>query len=276
MGGGAPTWRRTRQQTAALVESLFAAETAEPAPEVTLVDYDRDAEDKLLAAICYPHSHLSEYELLERVAKLGIADRIALVRAYVGQRENRRHKPGRAFERIDYRFDVLSDYGAFRDLQRHRLLTIEWQALTPYHGYVRPELVEAAGQATPFDEAMQRSRRLFEAMRDDFPEQASYAVSMAYRLRYVMQFNAREAIHLLELRSGAQGHPAYRRVALEMHRLIAEQAGHRAVAEAMTHLTTDAPELERLAAERRAEARRSPRSVTVVTTAGISGMETPA
>ncbi len=249
---------RTRQQTAALVESLFAAETAEPAPEVTLVDYDRDAEDKLLAAICYPHSHLSEYELLERVAKLGIADRLALVRAYVGQRENRRHKPGRAFERIDYRFDVLSDYGAFRDLQRHRLLTIEWQALTPYHGYVRPELVEAAGQATPFDEAMQRSRRLFEAMRDDFPEQASYAVSMAYRLRYVMQFNAREAIHLLELRSGAQGHPAYRRVALEMHRLIAEQAGHRAVAEAMTHLTTDAPELERLAAERRAEARRSP------------------
>ena len=80
-------------------------------------------------------------------------------------------------------------------------------------------------------------------------------MSMAYRLRYVMQFNAREAIHLLELRSGAQGHPAYRRIALEMHRLIAEQAGHRAVAEAMTHLTTEAPELERLEAERRAEAR---------------------
>ena len=77
---------------------------------------------------------------------------------------------------------------------------------------------------------------------------------MAYRMRYVMQFNAREAIHLLELRSGAQGHPSYRRIALEMHRLIAEQAGHRAVAEAMTHLTTEAPELERLEAERRAEA----------------------
>jgi hypothetical protein len=71
-----------------------------------------------------------------------------------------------------------------------------------------------------------------------------------------MQFNAREAIHLLELRSSAQGHPAYRRIALEMHRLIAEQAGHTAIAAAMTHLTTEAPELERLQAERMAEVRR--------------------
>ena len=174
----------------------------------------------------------------------------------MGERENRRHKPGRAFERVDYRFDVLADYGAFRDLQRHRLLTIEWQRLTPYHGYVRPELVDDAGQQRAFDEAMHRSTRLYEALFASFPEQAPYAVSMAFRLRFVMQMNAREAIHVLELRSGAQGHPAYRRVVLEMHRLIAEQAGHRAVAEAMNHLTTEAPELERLAAERRAEARR--------------------
>ena len=80
----------------------------------------------------------------------------------------------------------------------------------------------------------------------NFREQAAYAVCMAYRLRYVMQFNAREAIHMLELRSSPQGHPAYRRIVLEMHRLIAEKAGHRAVAAAMSHLTTEAPELERL------------------------------
>jgi thymidylate synthase ThyX len=83
---------------------------------------------------------------------------------------------------------------------------------------------------------------------------------MAYRVRFVLQCNAREAMHLLELRTAPQGHPAYRRVCLEMHRLIAEQAGHRAVAEAMTHLTTDAPELERLASERRAEVRRLERT----------------
>ena len=103
---------------------------------------------------------------------------------------------------------------------------------------------------------MDRSAALFRDLDEVFPEQAPYAVAMAYRVRYVMQFNAREAIHLLELRSGSQGHPAYRRVALDMHRLIAEQAGHTAVAAAMTHMTTEAPELERLEAERRAEARR--------------------
>ena len=79
---------------------------------------------------------------------------------------------------------------------------------------------------------------------------------MAYRMRYVMQFNAREAIHMLELRSSPQGHPSYRRVAIEMHRLIGEKAGHRAIADAMTHIVKNAPELERLDSERKAEARR--------------------
>jgi thymidylate synthase ThyX len=106
---------------------------------------------------------------------------------------------------------------------------------------------------------MGRSAALHDAIRADFPEQAAYAVSMAYRLRYVMQFNAREAMHMLELRSSAQGHPAYRRVALAMHEQIATVAGHHAIADAMVHMTTEAPELERLASERRAEARRSPR-----------------
>ena len=222
---------------------------------VQLVDFDPEAEDKLLAAICYPHTHLPESQLLQRVRGLAPAERLGLLRAYIGDRENRRHKPGRAFERIDYRFDVLSDYGAFRDLQRHRMLTIEWQALTPNHGYVRPELVEEAGMADVFDDAMNRSASLYDALHEQFPQQAQYAVSMAYRMRYTMQFNAREAIHLLELRSSPQGHPSYRRIALEMHDLIATQAGHRVVADAMTHLTTEAPELERLEAERRAEAR---------------------
>ena len=246
----------TREHTSRLVDSLFATTPVEQVPSVQLVDFDPDAEDKLLAAICYPLTHLPEQQVLERVRTLGPTERLALIQAYVGERENRRHKPGRAFERVDYRFDVLSDYGAFRDLQRHRMLTIEWQSLTPNHGYVRPELVEEAGMADVFDDAMVRSAALYDALKDEFPMQAQYAVSMAYRMRYTMQFNAREAVHMLELRSSAQGHPSYRRVALEMHRLIAEQAGHRAVADAMSHLTREAPELERLAAERRAEARR--------------------
>ena len=248
--------RSTRGNTNELVRTLLGETPVDQSDVVVLVDFDPDAEDKLLTAICYPLSNLPEQQIAERVRAMGADDRAALLRAYVGERENRRHKPGRAFERVDYRFDVLSDYGAFRDMQRHRMLTIDWQTLTPNHGYVRPELVDDAGMADVFDDAMARSAALYDAMKEEFPEQASYAVSMAYRLRYSMQFNAREAIHMLELRSSPQGHPAYRRVALEMHRLIGEQAGHTGIAAAMNHITDVAPELERLAAERRAESRR--------------------
>jgi len=247
----------TSRATSDIVDRLFGDTRVNHAPAVTLVDFDPEGEDKLLAAICYLHSALPESQLLDKVRTLSADDRVALIRAYVGNRDNRRHKPGRAFERTDYRFDVLSDYGAFRDLQRHRMLTIEWQPLTPHHGYVRPELLEEAGQAHIFDEAMDRSAALYDALHPDFAQQAAYAVSMAYRIRYVMQFNAREAIHMLELRSAPQGHPSYRRVALEMHRLIGDQAGHRAIAAAMTHMTNEAPGLERLESERRAEAKRS-------------------
>lgn len=246
----------TRSATAEWAERLFVDAPVEAADTVTLTDWDPDAEDKLVAAALYAHADLPEHQILDRVKQLGVEDKIAILRAYVGERANRRHRPGRGFERIGYRFDVLSDYGAFRDLQRHRLLTIEWQRLTPRHGYVRPELVDAAGGAAVFDAVMERSASLHEDLATLFPEQAAYAVCMAYRVRYVMQMNAREAMHLIELRSGPQGHPSYRRVALEMHRLIDEQAGHRAVAAAMSHLTREAPALERLEAERRAEARR--------------------
>ncbi len=246
----------TADDTAALAHELLAGEEPEPSASVHLTDFDPEAEDKILAEALYPHSHLSDEQLLTVVRRMGGDERAALMRAYVGERSNRRHKPGRAFERADYRFDVLSDYGAFRDLQRHRMLTIDWQRLSAGHGYVRPDLIDEAGEAGPFDAAMERSAALFEALEPDFPQQAPYALCMAYRIRYVMQFNAREAIHLIELRTSAQGHPAYRRVCLEMARLIAEQAGHRLVADAMVHVDHAEPELERLAAERQAEARR--------------------
>lgn len=240
-----------------LIENMFGDSIATDVHEVSLVGFDPDGENKLVAAACYAYSHLPESQIIARVEKMSDAEKTDILTAYIGHRENRRHRPGRAFERTDYRFDILSDYGAFRDMQRHRLLTIEWQQLTPYHGYTRPDLVDAAGFAESFDEVMDRSSSLYDALVADHPNQAAYAVSMAYRIRYSMQFNAREAMHMLELRSSPQGHPSYRRVALEMHRLIAEKAGHKAVAAAMSHMTTEAPELERLESERRAEARRT-------------------
>jgi thymidylate synthase ThyX len=248
---------KRNEQTALLVDDLFGASEPDQSEEVVLVDFDPDGENKVLAALCYPYSHLPESQLIAKVAALSDEQKSALMASYVGTRENRRHKPGRAFERTGYRFDVLGDYGAFRDLQRHRMLTIDWQRLTPDHGFVTPEIVEQAGCGDDFVEAMERSRDLYEALRPDYPAQAPYAISMAYRLRYAMQFNAREAMHMLELRSAPQGHPSYRRVALEMYRQIAEVAGHRALAAAMTHITHVAPELERLESERRAEERRN-------------------
>lgn len=249
----------TRNETHGVVEEIFGDTPVDRTEPVVLTDFDPEGEDKVLTAICYSHTSLPEHQIRQRVDKMSTEEKISLIRAYVGDRTNRRHRPGRAFERTAYRFDVLSDYGAFRDLQRHRMLTIEWQPLTPNHGYTRPDLVDEAGMTDVFDEVMGRSASLYDTLVNAFPEQASYAVAMAYRVRYSMQFNAREAMHMLELRSSPQGHPAYRRVALEMHRLIAEQAGHRAIAEAMNHLTFEAPELERLASERTAEQRRGTR-----------------
>jgi len=247
----------TSTDTKQVVHDLFASEEAQPEESVVLSDFDPEGEDKLLAAICYSHLTLSESQIYKKVQAMSHEEKVRLIRAYVGDRTNRRHRPGRAFERTDYRFDVLSDYGAFRDMQRHRMLTIEWQPLTPNHGYVRPDIVDEASQTSAFDEVMERSAELYDALLPEYPTQAAYAVSMAYRIRYVMQFNAREAMHMLELRSSPQGHPAYRKVALDMHALIRDQAGHKAVAEAMIHMTTDAPELERLESERRAEAKRN-------------------
>jgi len=237
---------------------LFDGGDPEPAPLVTLAEVDPDAEVKLVTAMLYAHTDRPEAQVERRVRAMTVEERAEVIRAYVGERDNRRHRPGRAFERIDYRFDVLADYGAFRDLQRHRMLTIEWQALTPHHGYVRPEAVDLAGHTATYDDAMARSADLYHLLEDRFPAQAAYAVALAYRIRFTMQMNAREAMHLLELRSGPQGHPTYRRVAQEMHRLIEEQAGHRAVALAMRFVDhAPEPALERLDAERRAEARRS-------------------
>jgi thymidylate synthase ThyX len=247
----------TRAETEAVVEALLGDVEPEARPAVTLTDFDPDGEDKVLAAICYPHVDLADDQLLDRVRRLGTDERATLLRAYVGERENRRHRPGRALERTDYRFDVMTDYGAFRDLQRHRMLTIEWQALSPQHGYDVPAPVHDAGLTTEFEDAMARSAALHDELAEVVPLEASYAVSLAYRIRFAMQMNAREAMHVLELRSAPQGHPAYRRVCQEMHRLIAEHAGHRALADAMSHVDHGDHDLERLAAERAAELRRA-------------------
>ena len=247
-----------RERLEDLAEEYFPPEEAVAgSPVVDLTDWDPDAEVKLVAAALYPVTNRSDREVDARVRAMSIEERLAILRAFVGDRGNRRHRPGRALERPAYRFDVLSDYGAFRDMQRHRMMTLDWQRLSTDHGYVRPPEVDEAGVGGRFDAAMERSRDLHEELRGPYPEQAPYAVSLAYRVRYLMHMNAREAMHVLEIRSTPQGHPSYREVAQQMHYLISDVAGHHAIAGMMSFVDhSGEAELERLEGERRAEKKR--------------------
>jgi thymidylate synthase ThyX len=238
-------------------QPVLAGLHAQSSAEVTLADFDPDGEAKVVAAALYPISDLPDVQLSAVVERMSAADRAALLRAYAGARSNRRHKPGRAFERTSYRFDVLADYGAFRDLQRHRLLTIDWQPLSSRHGYMEPAAIADAGALDDWRQVMDRSADLYETLLSrGLKDIAPYAVVMAYRVRFYMEMNAREAMHVIELRTAPQGHPSYRRVCQLMHRAIRDVAGHHAIADAMQLADHSDVELERLQAERHLEKKR--------------------
>ncbi len=248
------TNRRAMEDVA---QRVFGRTDTEPRPSVTLVNWDPDAENRMIAAMLYPYTDLPDDMILARARTMSADDKVNIVKAYVGERSNRRHRPGRALETVWYRFDLVTDYGAFRDLQRHRMLSLEWQDLSPAHGYDVPEAVSDAGATDEFDATMQRSAELHGALWDGFRMQAGYAVALAYKVRYAMTLNARAAMQMLELRTERQGHPSYRKVCQDMHTLIGTKAGHHAVAEMMSYVDHEMYDLERLDSERRAEARRA-------------------
>ena len=246
-----------RRAVGSVAQDLLPGDAPAPRAEVTLTDFDREGEVKVVAAALYAVSNFADDQLMTIARSMSTDDRARVLRAYVGDRANRRHRPGRAFERTAYRFDVLTDYGAFRDLQRHRMLTIEWQPLSARHGFIEPDAIQEAGAADDWTRVMEGSADLYEAIRGaGLRDISPYAVAMAYRVRFYLDMNAREAMHLIELRTAPQGHPAYRRVCQQMHRLIADQAGHRAIAEAMMFADHSEVELERLGSERALERKR--------------------
>jgi thymidylate synthase ThyX len=223
-------------------------------PSVTLLHVEGD-EDDLLAALLFEESSCSEESIRDAVERLGEQQRCEVIGDLVGRRANRRHRPGRGLEALRYRFEIVSDYGAFRDLQRHRMLTIQWQPLTPDLGADVPEEVELAGFGDSYRRGLELSGAEYERLRDaGFPDAAPYSLCLGYRIRYVLDLNAREAIQLIELRSGREGHPSYRALAQEMHAQIA--AVHPAVAAAMTHVDLETePRLERILSEIRSHSR---------------------
>jgi len=248
----------TREATEEIVAKYTGGVESGYRDAVTLTDFDPLGEERIVAAILYAGSDLPDDRLQSLAHTMSPEEREAVFAAYIGERRNRRHKPGRAFERTGYRFDVLCDYGAFRDLQRHRPLTLEWQRLSPLHGYDTPEVIADAGMTDDWTRVMEDSAATWGIIADrSGSEVAQLAVSMAYKIRFVMQMTAREAMHVIELRSSPQGHPTYRKVAQEMHDLIENTAGHRMIAAAMKYVDYSDVDLERLEAERRADAKRA-------------------
>jgi thymidylate synthase ThyX len=233
--------------------ALIGEDRAE-GPSVKLTHVDGD-EDDLLVALLFESASGSEANIRRIVESLPDSERSAMLSDLVGERANRRHRPGRGFEALRYRFEIVSDYGAFRDLQRHRMLTVQWQALTPDIGADVPEQVQLAGVGEQYRRALEISEREYNRLAGaGLLQAAPYALCLGYRLRFVLDLNAREAMQLIELRSGREGHPSYRAVAHEMHAQIA--AVHPAVAGAMTHVDTDTePRLERILSEMRTQAR---------------------
>ncbi len=223
-------------------------------PSVTLLRVEGE-EDDVLAALLFESGATSEERIRSAIAVLDDDARAALLADLAGERSNRRHRPGRGLETLRYRFEIVADYGAFRDLQRHRMLTIQWQSLTPDLGADVPDQVDLAGAGDAYRRALEISSNEYTRLVDlGLRTAAPYALCLGYRIRFVLELNAREAMQLIELRSGREGHPSYRAVAHEMHAQISSV--HPAVGALMTHVDRETePRLERILAEMRTQAR---------------------
>ncbi|HET7320119.1 MAG TPA: dTMP kinase [Candidatus Saccharimonadales bacterium] len=244
-----------RANTAKAVKDIAKAELpanhADTSQAVTLVDYTPRNELDLVADMLYEHSNLPLVELQQEVRAWPYDKKVTAFRAYIGERLNRRHRPGRALEKAHYSWDLVCDYGIFRDLQRHRMVDdLEWQQLTPRYGYDVPELIQEAGLTDQFERCFDLSLELHSKLQaDGYELEAQYATLLGHKMRWKITYNAREAFHFHELRTSPQGHPGYRKLVLQMHEKLAEV--HPLMAESMKFVNRDEdPELTRLAAER--------------------------
>lgn len=216
---------------------------------VKLIDYDKKAEKKIVITALYQYLSKPMEEIEEIANKMSADEKEAVIMAYINERENRRHKPGRAFEHAYYTFDVCANFGAYRDMHRHRILTQQRQLLNPYHGYKLPEDLVRAGYENEFKDVMDAAKNAYEEISKKYKKQAQYVIPLAYNIRWYMTFNVREAYHMLELRSSMQGHPDYRKIAQDMFREI--EKVHPKLASGMKFMDMKEYKLERLEAEKR-------------------------
>ena len=245
--------------TTAAAQALAAGATSQTPvaanEPVTLVDYDVQAEEKVLAAILYGQARQPLEQLRKVAAALGQAERQRIFQEFFSKRRHRRDKLGRAFENVYYTFDILGNLGLYRDLHRHRILTQERQDFTTVHGYDTPPEIDEGSFKSEFDNCMKRTAELYEQIYADLPGEAQYVVPFAYKIRWYMKMNLREAVHMCELRTMPQGHPDYRFICQEMWRKI--QSVHPALAESGKFMDWQKYRLGRLQSEMRTEFKKS-------------------
>ena len=239
----------------ALAKNAVTTSPLKSAEPVMLIDYDAQAEEKIIAAILYSHARQPLAQLRELASKLGADERRKILNEHFSKRRHRRDKPGRAFENVYYTFDVLGNLGLYRDLHRHRILTQERQDFTTVHGYDTPQEIEEAGFKPEFDQCMAKAAELYEKIHRDFPSETQYVVPFAFKIRWYMKMNLREAVHMCELRTMPQGHPAYRFITPERWRKI--QKVHPALAEAGKFIDWKKYRMGRLQSEMRTEFKKS-------------------
>ena len=235
-------------------DSITAAPIRSNEP-VTLVDYDTLAEEKIVAAMLYSHARHPLAQLRELAAAMSQEQRRKILEDHFGKRRHRRDKLSRAFENIYYTFDILGNLGLYRDLHRHRILTQERQDFTTVHGYDTPSEIEEAGFKSEFDRSMNLAADLYEQIFQDLPSEAQYVVPFAYKIRWYMKMNLREAVHMCELRTMPQGHPDYRFICQEIWRRIQEV--HPALAQSGKFMDWEKYRLGRLQSEMRTEFKKS-------------------
>lgn len=222
-----------------------------------LVDYESEktAIDKIITSIIYEQSPSTSYNIImQQVKKLSDEKKRKIIRTFTNLRKNRRHRPSRAFESVYYTFDLLNNFGMFRDFHRHRALTLERQLLTTDHGYNIPNEIKILGIEKDYRDCMVKTKQTFDKIRKKYPEQGQYVVNFAYNYPYFMKFNLREACHLIELRTVPQGHIDYRRVAQQMFKEI--NRVHPNLSKIMKFVDLKEYDLERFESEKRSEEKR--------------------
>lgn len=216
---------------------------------------DREAQISLCAAILYENAAGLSLEQLKRAAAgMSPAERRMLISAYVGERGNRRQRPGRAFENIEYLFDLVGRVGIFRDIQRHRIGTQQRQPFTTAMGYETRKEFDAIGIADDYRSKMSEVEELFGELSRSLPQQAQYVVTYGFNARWYYRLNARQLFHISELRTGPGGHPDYRKLVQDMFKVAKEV--HPSITEHINFIDMSYKELGRLDSEIRTAAKR--------------------